>query len=89
LAHDKKFWDIWYSPIEGLLWTPSCKIKTNVLPYPTFSLYNMRFELWAKPYGVTKVLLGTFLEKLGTSWERRKVRKAGVAVLCDPPLAHF
>ncbi len=65
--------------LEGLLWTANCKIKTNVLPYPTFSLYNMRLELWAKPYGITKVLLTTFLEKLGnlrnplgTSWEHGK-----------------
>jgi hypothetical protein len=80
-AHDKKFGNTEHSPVGGLLGTTSCKTKTNVLPYLTFFLYNIKLELRAKPYGITKVLLRTFLENLGT-W--RKVRKVGVVVLCDP-----
>jgi hypothetical protein len=72
LAHHHFFWNIGHSCMEvPPLWTPSCKIETNVFPLkPTFSVYIHGSWTLGKPLDKTKLLLRTSWGMyLGTLWE--------------------
>jgi len=49
-----------HSLLEATLWTPSCKMETNVCPnILPFQFIHMRVELWQSIWEAIEVLLGT------------------------------